>query len=312
MKILITGGTGFIGKNLADRLKDSHQVSIFARRKAVGFHSYVGDVTNYNTLKLLRGTFDTIYHLAANLNELSPYEELCRDNVIGTENVLHLTKLSNAKFIYLSSAGVLGETTTPATEDHPYGEKITNYEKTKREAEELIIKFSQEEKVPAVILRSPIVYGDNIYTLKLLQGVKKKKIPGSGENYFHLIYIENLLQALELALEVKEFGEIFHIADPKAYTVNEIDEIITEYLNITEPSSHIPIPLAKFRAFFSELGAKFKGEVPSITRAWIDRVTRNRVYDITKAEEEIGYSPEYDFKEGIKRVIDSFREKGLI
>ena len=83
-------------------------------------------------------------------------------------------------------------------------------------------------------------------------------------------------------------------------------------MNVEPPSLRLPIWLAKGLAVYYELAAKIRKEDPFLTRAYVDRLTRNRVYNIDKAKNELDYSPKYDFKEAIGAVIKGFRENGQI
>lgn len=313
MDIFITGATGFIGSLLVARLRNSHNVAGLSRKKKKD--CFVGDITKYETLRKIgkKASFDVIYHLAAELDETLPYRVLYNVNVKGTENVIRLARHWNARLIYLGPIGVLGPTRVSADEDSPYNPE-TKYEKSKCEAEKLLLMYSQDESMPITILRSPIVYGENKYWLKIIKVIRNNKFPilGTGKNFFHLTYIENLVQALEKALLLKKYGEVFHIADEKAYRLDEVYGMIADYLDVDLPSWHYPVLGAKVLASLFELSAILRGKEPLLTRAWVDRITRNRIYDISKAKKELNYEPKYDFKTGIKEVIDSFKEKEAI
>lgn len=309
MEILITGGSGFIGRALAERLEGRHRVTLLARKGGEGVVR--GDVTRPESVRGL-GSFEVIYHLAAELDESLPYGELRRVNVLGTVNVLRMAQGMGARLIYLSTAGVLGPTPSPAREEAPYNPQ-TAYERTKAEAERQVIAFSKAEGLRSIVLRPPIVYGENRHWQKILGAVKRGfPIIGDGKNRFHLVYIKNLLQALEKALEAEGCGEVYHVADPKAHTLEQVYAVMAEELGVTQPRYHLPVALAKGLALLWEAEGRLRQKEPFLSRALIERLVRERAYDISKAEKGLGYRPEYDFKDGIREVIGGFRARGLL
>lgn len=309
MEVLITGGSGFIGRALAGRLEGRHRITLLARRGGEGVVQ--GDVTRPETLQDLE-SFEVIYHLAAELDESLPYEALHRANVLGTANVLRMAKGMGARLIYLSTAGVLGPTSAPAREEDAYNPQ-TAYERTKAEAERQVIGFSRSEGLRSIVLRPPIVYGENRHWQKILKAVKRGfPIIGDGRNRFHLVYIKNLLQALEKGLGAEGCGEVYHIADPRAHTLEEVYTIMAEELGVGPPRRHLPVALAKGLALLWEAEGRLRRKEPFLSRALIERLVRERAYDIGKAERGLGYRPEYDFREGIREVIAGFRARELL
>jgi nucleoside-diphosphate-sugar epimerase len=309
MEVLITGGSGFIGRALAERLAGRHHVTLLARKGGEGVLQ--GDVTRPESITGL-GPFGVIYHLAAELDESLRYESLYRVNVLGTTNVLRMARGMGARLIYMSTAGVLGPTPIPAKEEDPYNPQ-TAYEQTKAEAERRVVAFSRDEGLRSIVLRPPIVYGENRHWQKILRAVKRGfPIIGDGENQFHLVYIKNLLQALEKGLETEGCGEVYHIADPRAYTLKQAYAIMAEELGVAPPRHHLPVTVAKGLALLWEAEGRLRHKEPFLSRAYIERLVRERVYDISKAEKGLGYRPEYDFEDGIREVIQGFRARGLL
>lgn len=314
MKILITGGDGFIGEHLIKELSKEHVVTGLSRKRKNSSKWIRADITESDAVERIGDihTFDVIYHLAATLDETLPYSVMYNINVQGTKNILKLTKLLGATLIFISTAGVLGSTDTPATEDAPYNPK-TKYEKTKYEAEKLLLNCYKNEKIPIMIIRPTLVYGENKYWLNILRGVKNGfPLIGNGKNYFQLVYIKNLIQALKQVLSCKKYGSVYNIADGERYTLEEVYTIMGSFFDTKHPHYHIPVWLAKILALYYEAKAKVANCEPFLTRAYVDRLVRNRNYSIDKAIKELGYKPEYNFKEGICEVIKSLRMKKLI
>lgn len=297
MKVLITGGCGFVGSRLAKKLmEEGHEVIVFDRMGEApkGAEMVKGDLLNTEDVDKAFGKKpDVVYHLAAILDETNPM--MRKINVDGTKNFL---KDGLKRFILTSSIGVLGEMKEPAKEDMSY-RPDTEYEKTKME-QELMLKDSG---IPYTILRCTIAYGPNGFWKDII-GAAKKGYPiiGSGKNFWHLLYVEDMVQALMLALKPEAENEIFNIADNDPKTYREIYQDIAEAVGVEVPEKSVPVLLAKLGAKWKEMRGKSSTttKVSSITR-----LVRNRIVDISKAREVLGYDPKYDFKKGIKETVDS-------
>lgn len=314
-KILITGGTGFIGTELARVLKKNHEVVAVGRnikniKNPVSGVKYVEcDVRNPSEVKKIVSGMDYVYHLAALLDESLPKDLLFDVNVEGTLNVLEAFKESGGKrLIYLSTVGVMGETERVSNETSPYRPK-TNYEKSKTMAERMVKEYHRRHKLPVIILRSALVYGPNEYTLKILKKAKKLfPILGSGKNKVHFVYIKNLIDALVKAKSKGKDGEVYIIADNKPCTYEDFYRILREELGVKGEPSHIPVWLGKLLSLLY----KILGRRTIVTSEHIDRLIRNRRYSIKKAKKELGYKPKYDLRSGIRETVKYFKKKGFL
>jgi len=149
MKILITGGGGFLGKALGKALiKRGHTVRSYSRGehvelKALGFKIFRGDITDKKSLSIAAKGCDAIFHTAAKVGVWGPYEEYYQTNVVGTQTVIDVCLNEKiTKLIFTSSPSVVfnGVDQENVNESESYPEKyLSNYPKTKAEAEKLII-----------------------------------------------------------------------------------------------------------------------------------------------------------------------------
>lgn len=193
--LLITGGTGFIGKALTNKLAWKYCLTSLGRKDKINKKS------------------TTVVHLAANLNFYAPYQDLYQANVSYTKKTIDsLPYLKH--FIYISTI----EAYNPQT----------NYAKTKREAELLVENKSREKNFSATILRLGNVYGPT--NPFILENLRQMDNPGNYLRIFwpyfkdvklELIYIDNVIEVIEEVLQKKISGN-FYILPPKTKTLEEI------------------------------------------------------------------------------------------
>ncbi len=314
MKILITGGTGFLGSRLAGYLiKKGHTVTVFSREinpalSKFGAKFFVGDILDANSVRsAVRGN-DVVYHLAAALDESDP--DMYNINVFGTKNVAEACKENKAKRLILSSSiGVLGYTDAPATEEMPYN-PTTLYEKSKMESEKIVLSVG----VPYTIVRMTIIVGPNRFWESIFRAAEKGyPIVGSGKNYWHLLYVDDAIQALALSLDKKAENRTYNIADADPHTYEGVYYTICDVLKIPRPEKHVPVWLANFGAFMHETKCKLTGKKPKVTkmRSSIARLVRNLIVNIEKAKNELGYSPEYTLEAGIQATAKQLGKSNI-
>jgi len=312
MKILITGGSGFLGVCLVKQLLlGGHSVIVYSRHKSddvkgIGAEQVIGDVLDEDKLISAFEGADVVYHMAANLDESNP--KMYKQNIETTKAVIKACKKNKVKrLIFTSSIGVLGYTKTPATEDMPYN-PTTIYEKSKMECEKLI----KASGLPYTIARITIIYGPNKFWNQIFSAAKKGyPVIGKGSNYWHLVYIEDVIDALSLMLKDKAKNQTYHIADNDPHTYLETYKLISETIGAPEPKKHVPVVLVKAMALLHETKCNILNRKPNVTkmRSSIDRLIRNRIVSIKKAKNELGYNPKYDLKTGMKKTYDYLKER---
>jgi len=291
--ILVTGGTGFIGRMLVNGLlRKGEKVAVLCRdaEKSRGMFPKAriiqGDVTDPVTLDL--GKADKIVHLAGMVSYSKTREELFRVNVEGTRNVLEAC--SGAKrFVFASSVGAIGPAKGVTTELTPC-KPATPYGESKLEAERLV----RGSGLPNVILRFAPVFGEKSpYWLKNLKLLEKGFPIPNVKTMTHVLHASNAARALELALE-KGSGT-YLIADRTPVKFVDFASNIMRLLG-NEPKV-MPAPMVNMMAAMVGKGGYLKV------------LTMNRQYDISKAREELGYEPKGDFQEELKRMIDWYKKE---
>ena len=328
--ILITGGTGFIGSHLVEALvKKGYKVRCLVRNpnklnylrnlgvdfKDLGVDVVYGDITDRDSLLHAVKGVSTVVHLAGVLGKWGVPDKIYWDvHVRGTKLLLEACINEGVKrFIYCSSAGVLGPIKNPpANEDWPYNPSNV-YEETKAVAEKLVLSY--KNKMAVTIIRPEFVYGPrDMHVLKLFDAIQKGKffIIGNGQTLLHPTYISDVIQAFLLCLEnEKSIGKIYLITGETPVKVIELSTIIAEELGVPPPIFRIPKWLAYMAASLSEMLAQMFNFEPLITRSQVKFFTENRAFDNSKAKYELNYNP-LPLRQGIRQTIRWYRQNGYL
>lgn len=327
MRILVTGGTGFIGGYFVPMLlEQGHKVRLIVRneenaRKLFGdkCEYFVGDVTDKESIKGCCTGIDIVFHLVAKSgNELPTkenFEKFRKINVGGTDNILSECG-DIRKFIYVSSTAAMG-----LVKDNPITEKshcapYLPYQVTKYEVEEMI-REKCKKGFPGIIVRPTKVYGINEtgYNYLTLAKLIKKGIffkIGNGHNYTSNVYVSDFAQALAKLVDKGVSGETYIITSNESIDFIESGKIIADELGVKIRIIKIPAWFMIIAAMIEERLFIMLGKKPIVTKRNIEMTIQDRVYDISKAKEEIGYAPEISMEQGIRTVIRWYKEKELI
>lgn len=327
MRILVTGGTGFTGKALVRRLLDEgHQVVALDYKEGLkteelknwGAEVVIGSVTDKKRVDQCMEGVDVVHHLAAAFRELdvpnSYYHEV---NVQGTKNTLESAFRHNVKkFIYCSTCGVHGNIDHPPGGEEAPIKPADYYQSTKYEAEPLVNEYFKKG-MNTVILRPAAIYGpgDPERFLMIFKRAAKGSFPmfGNGKTLYHPLYIDNLTDALMLAMEEgKGNGQAFLIADEHYLEIGELVQKVGTALGIDVRIRHYPIiPLIIAGHIFEKLCKPFKITPPIFPRR-VDWYRQNRAFNIDKAKKELGYRPKVGIDEGLRKTAEWYKKEGYV
>jgi nucleoside-diphosphate-sugar epimerase len=305
VKILVTGATGFLGFDLTRKLvNDGHEVVCSVRRtsdtaklEGLKVSMVYADITDGGTFSDVLASVrpDAVYHCAAKVWDKNE-ERLFVNNVRGTEEVCGACYRHNIKrLIYLSSVAVVsGNQKTPLTDDMDY--KCSDaYGRSKAEAEKIAVSY-REKGLNTAIVRPCMVYGeDEPHALaNIMRSVMSRRIPilagPEMDAKLALVYVGNVTDVLRLALVKDEaLSGSFMVADKDVITIRKFIEIISDELRAKKP---FVIPARAVRA------AK---ALPPV-RAKMKRMFKDRVYDISRIVDILGYVPEVSTEEGLRRT----------
>ncbi len=300
MKVLVTGGDGFIGTRLVALL----------RKRGHFVREFKGEITDKaNVEKQMEGA-EAVCHLAALIDESLPRERMFAVNVQGTKNTLEAAaKARVQRFIYVSTVGVHGEIKGKIDETAPFNPE-TKYEQSKAEAEKVVHGYL--EVLPITIVRPALVLGANDYWKKIIDQVAKGfPLVGEGKNKWQIVYVDDLAEALAGLLGREDaIGETYIVAEEKPSTLREIYEEINQRLGMKEPVKTMAKGTAKLLSYGFLLQGMVTGKKSILLPAHVDRVVRNREYSIDKIK-ALGWKPRYDAKAAVARMFEEFKAKGV-
>lgn len=327
MKILVTGGTGFTGKALVKRLLDEgHQVVALDYKEGLkteelrtwGAEVIIGSVTDRTVVARAMKGVQVVQHLAAAFREMNVPNSFYDDvNVGGTRNVLEAAQAEGVrKLVYCSTCGVHGNVDhPPAGEDAPI-QPADYYQRTKYEAEPIALDFGRRG-MKVTILRPAAIYGpgDPERFFMIFKRVQSGTFPmfGSGKTLYHPLYIDNLVDALLLAMdENKGNGEAYLIADEHYYSIEEIVRKAAKAMGLEVRIPHYPVwPVVLAGHVCEKICKPFKITPPIFPRR-VDWYRQNRAFKIDKARRDLGYAPRVELDEGLKATYDWYRAEGLL
>ena len=329
MKILITGGTGFIGSQLAlrclergDTVRVLGQLNTPAENENAkmieekGAKIQLASMTETDKIQEAVQGIDVVFHLAAAQHEVNVPDKVFWDiNLRGTEVLLDACRKAGIqRFVHGSTIGVYGASlsgemseNSPLQPDNLYGE-------TKLAGEQAVL--AAQEQLSVVVIRISETYGPgDRRLLKLFKAIKKHWffVAGNGQNIHHLIYIQDLIDGFLLAAEEKKnSGEIFVLAGRDPVTTTEMTNTIADVLE--EPRPRIKLPLFPFIlvATIMEKTLKPFGIQPPLHRRRMDFFKKSFLFSQKKAAEQLNFYPRVNFSQGAAETAAWYKEQNLL
>ena len=318
--ILVTGGTGFIGSHLLDRLADSSvTVRCLVRRKAVprklppGVEEAFGDLSSGQGLEQALDGVDTVLHLAGVTKALRS-EDYYTGNSRATENLARAVSSRAIRLIHVSSLAAVGPSPDgkPLAEDaepHP----LTHYGQSKRDAER-----SVRELVPgAVIVRPPVVYGPRdtgvFQVLKSIASGIVLEIAG-GERWFSAIYVRDLVDGLLVAAKLPNAaGGTYFLTHPKPVSWDELSRTAARIMARQPRVVRVPVSLARAVGYSAELWARVRRKPGILSREKVrEACCRWWLCDSGRAARDLGFQARTTLEEGLAITLAWYKEAGWL
>jgi nucleoside-diphosphate-sugar epimerase len=314
-KVLVTGGTGFIGRHLTSKL-----LSVGARVRVLvhnrnnpkaldpGIEPIFGDLTDIESLLQAVHGCQVVFHVAALLGDsFEPRSRFCRVNVEGTRNLAEATLRDGVeRFIHISSVWAYGLVPREIDETLPLKPSNTPYGDSKAEGQELVQRLCRERALPAVIVQPGDVYGpdDQKWTLGPLSLMQSGKFTliDHGIGIFQPIFVDDLVEGILLAAEKGCIGESYILCGEERTTFERYFRQLAAIAQVQKlPSA--PSFMAMAMATLAEGFARLTGTTPPFTRTGVRGTgPRKDSYDIHKAKVQLGFQPKTSVVEGLKRI----------
>lgn len=265
----------------------------------------------------LPSDLDLVFHLAG-LTKAARSTAYYNVNYFGTASLLKALESQEKKirFIYLSSQAAAGPAINliPVKEDD-FPSPLNPYGRSKLMGEKVTLSYAHHFHV--VILRVGSVYGprDKDF-LAFFKFIQRGLLPlfDSGRMRFNLCYVDDLIQALHLAASRElPSGEIFHVADSKAYSWEEIGQAVSAILKKKVIKIKLPSLIVFIVAGLSHLLSKISGQASVIN---LDKYKEMKaafwLMDISKAQQILHFHPQYDLESGLRETLEWYLREGWL
>lgn len=325
MKVLVTGGGGFLGSHIVKQLlNEKHEVHVIARGNypnllEMGVHCHKVDLANKEGLYSALEGVETVFHVAALAGIWGDWDDYYNSNVLGTKNLLEVSQeLGVKKFVYTSSPSVVfdGTDMENVTEEVPYPiEYKTHYPKSKAIAEKMVIQANSSEFFTCS-LRPHLIWGpgDNHLIPRFLKRAKAGalKIVGDGTNLVDTSYVldcarAHLLAEKSLKMGSSTCGECYFISQGEAVNLFSWINQFVEASGQKKVQSKVPAKLAYIVGSLMEVVyslLRIKSE-PRMTKFLASELSTSHYFDISKAKNDFGFVPEYSMDRAFSELKNS-------
>ena len=316
-EILVTGGNGFVGRHVVRALRErGDSVRVLAlpdedadALAARGIAVFRGDICRQETLVAPTRGVDSVLHLAAMMDVWRPFEDYHAVNVTGTENVCRTALAAGVRrVVHMSSSSVYGMALgRPADERRELRPFRDPYPQTKAAGDSAVQRMIVADRLPAVIVRPDQIFGpgDHLHFGRMADRLRAGKglIVGKGDNALPLVYVDDLVQGLLLALDHdRAVGQAYNIGNDRPLSQAQLLRAIAREIGANPPRFHLPYRALYAAGYLAERLAALtpSSRRPPVTRLGVAFAGTDNRYPIDKARRELGYAPRVDLAEGVR------------
>ncbi|MFD0710315.1 NAD-dependent epimerase/dehydratase family protein [Paenibacillus sp. GCM10027626] len=328
LSALVTGGTGFLGGQLARRLHQlGWNVAVIGRNEqagyalqAAGIRFIQGDLRDQAAVEAACSGIDTVFHCAALSSPWGSYQSFYSCNVEATAHVIAgCQKKGAARLVNVSTPSIYfnGRDQLNIREDYPLPARPVNaYAATKRLAEEAVAAAHRPSAgLVTITLRPRAIFGpgDSAILPRLIRANNSSGVPlfRNGNAMLDLTYIDNAVDALiaAAAAPVEAAGQAYNITNGEPVQLKEALNQLFKLLREPMRSRRIPFPLAKSMAALLEAAAWLRPGRPEpvMTRYTVSLLSISQTFDIAAAQKKLGYAPRISIQEGLEHFAEWWR-----
>lgn len=327
MKMLVTGGTGFLGQKLAYRLRDAgHTVTALGRNEQTGrelqragMRFVRADLKKRDDVVNACQGIDVVFHCGALSSPWGRYSDFYHANVLGTRHVIEGCRMHGIeRLIHVSTPSIYFSYTDRynVAEHDPLPRRFANaYAQTKYMAEQVAFQACQAG-LPLIIVRPRALFGPGDTTIipRLIRANEKGFVPliDGGRALLDVTYIDNAVDALLNCLRAPEsaLGKAYNITNGQPIRFRELLDLLFHKMGKTFHGRPIPYRLALLLAAGMEGAAVLRGggKEPLLTRYTVGVLAKSQTLYIGAAQKNLGYVPHIRIEEGIDRFVQWWKD----
>lgn len=321
-RVLVTGGTGFLGSALVARLvRDGYAVRVLARKLArvepslaMGAEVFWGDVADMASFGEAMEGMDIVLHLAAGTSGAEHDSET--GTLRGTHNLLELCRrLRPSRLVYISSCSIYGTADcaphTRITESSPLESRPAlrgSYAASKLEAENAVAAFMRDGVVPTTVLRPGTIYGPGAEAYTPLIGFSAgpiRLVIGDGSFVLPFVFVDNLVDAIILSMtKADAAGEIFNVVDPEPLTKRAFVDGAIRMISRDARVVYVPYTLLYCVTWVQERLFELMKRRPILTCYRLSSSQRSVVYDSSRIATRLGWRASVPAATAMGRLVE--------